>query len=282
MFRAPVAGTRANRKLQHRHILRFNSLARENVWRLFRRKPSLTHPPTHPRRALRLMRCAKGIGAKGFLGMYEVFPFAVGKRVWDFLLRWGKGEKGLRLPRSLGPRSEHEERGSLRPFSPSQEGVSDPFPHRKRGNPAHPRIPSTKIPLAQRITPQGYERRELLQESSGPSGPKSPPKCPRECPRKAGCAWECLRECSRDPLSPAQNVSKKWCLKKILFGHSSVTFIRAPRALPQTLSGTPRFLGDTLSDTPRGTSGPKGPKTPVGGRRVLKSQGYKQPHRGEK
>ena len=25
------------------------------------------------------------------------------------------------------PRSEHEERGSLRPFSPSQEGVSDPF-----------------------------------------------------------------------------------------------------------------------------------------------------------
>ena len=30
-----------------------------------------------------------------------------------------------------------------------------------------------------------------------------------------------------------------------------------------------RIFGDTLSDTPRGTSGPKGPKTPVGGRRVL-------------
>ena len=74
--------------------------------------------------------------------MYRVFP-----------LRWEKGyetpscggEKGSETP--LFPRSEHEERGSLRPFSPSQEGVSDPFSHRKRGNLVHPQIPLAKIPL---------------------------------------------------------------------------------------------------------------------------------------
>ena len=76
------------------------------------------------------MRCAKGIFAKGVLGC---MGFS--------LLRWEKGsetpscggEKGLRLPRSLGRR--HEERGSLRPFFPSQEGVSDPCSHCKRGKP---------------------------------------------------------------------------------------------------------------------------------------------------
>ena len=40
---------------------------------------------------------------------------------------------------------------------------------------------------------------------------------------------------------------------------------------PDTFGHTPIF-GDTLLDTPRGTSGPKGPKTPVGGRRVLKAK----------
>ena len=48
----------------------------------------------------------------------------------------------------------------------------------------------------------------------------------------------------------------------------------ATLTLPQTLSGTPRYL-ETLSRTlRRGTSGPKGPKTLVGGRRVLKGQAY--------
>ena len=92
------------------------------------------------------MRCAKGIFAKGILGCTGFS-----------LLRWEKGsetpscggEKGLRLPRSLGR--------SMR-----NEGVSDPCPHRKREsqtlfshrkreNPVHPKIPLAKIPLAQRI-----------------------------------------------------------------------------------------------------------------------------------
>ena len=93
-----------------------------------------------------LMRCAEGIFAKGILGCTGFS-----------LLRWERGsetpfcdgEKGLRLPRSLG--RSMRERGSLRPFSPSQEGVSDPLSHRKRQNPVHPKIPLAKIPLAQRI-----------------------------------------------------------------------------------------------------------------------------------
>ena len=48
--------------------------------------------------------------------MYGVFPFAVGKGSETSSCG---GEKGLRLPRSLGR--------SMR-----KEGVSDPFPHRKR------------------------------------------------------------------------------------------------------------------------------------------------------
>ena len=93
-----------------------------------------------------LMRCAKGIFAKGILGCTGFS-----------LLRWEKGsetpycggEKGLRLSRSLGRSMRNE--GVSDPFSPSQQGVSDPFSHRKRGNLAHPQIPLAKIPLAQRI-----------------------------------------------------------------------------------------------------------------------------------
>ena len=44
-----------------------------------------------------------------------------------------------------------QERESLRPFSPPQEGVSDPFSHRKRGNPVHPQSPFATNPLVQRI-----------------------------------------------------------------------------------------------------------------------------------
>ena len=77
-----------------------------------------------------LMRCAKGFLAKGIWGCTG-FP----------LLRWEKGsetppcggEKGLRLPRSscsdLG-----------------NEGVSDPFPHRKRES-------QTLFPTAKEETP---------------------------------------------------------------------------------------------------------------------------------
>ena len=105
------------------------------------RKPSQRTTPSD----VVLMRCAKGIFAKGILGCTG-FPFCGGK-------------KGLRLPLAMGKRSETpsfimlrpRERGRLRPFSPSQEGVSNPFSHRKRANPVHPKIPLAKIPLGQRM-----------------------------------------------------------------------------------------------------------------------------------
>ena len=101
-----------------------------------------------------IMRCAKGIFATGILGCTGFS-----------LLQWEKGsetpscdgEKGLRLPRSLG---EHQEGGSVRPFSPSQEGVSDPFSHRKSENPVHPKMPLAEIPLAQRMT--NFEAQERV------------------------------------------------------------------------------------------------------------------------
>ena len=78
------------------------------------------------------MRCAKGISAKGVLGCTGLS-----------LLQWekkgsetpscGGEEKGLRLPRSLGR--------SMR-----NEGVSDPFPHRKRES-------QTLFPTAKGKTP---------------------------------------------------------------------------------------------------------------------------------
>ena len=87
------------------------------------------------------MRCAKGIFAKGIWG-----------RTGFSLLRW---EKRSEIPSCDGKESEtpsflilrHRERGSLRPFSPSQEGVSDPFPHRKRGETLYiPESPWRKSP----------------------------------------------------------------------------------------------------------------------------------------
>ena len=101
---------------------------------------------------LTMMRCAKGIFAKGIWGCTGFS-----------LLRWEKGfetascggEKGLRLPRSscsdLG-----------------NEGVSDPFPHRKREsqtlfptakgkNPVHPLNPLSENPLN-----SGHRRLSLL------------------------------------------------------------------------------------------------------------------------
>ena len=70
----------------------------------------------------------RGFSLRGF-GDAWGFPFCGGKKVWDSLLGWGKGCETPSFPRS-----EHEERGSLRPFAPSQEVVSDPFSHRARGN----------------------------------------------------------------------------------------------------------------------------------------------------
>ena len=82
-----------------------------------------------------VMRCAKGIFAKGIWGGMGFSP-----------LRWEKGSetpscggtRGLRLPRS-----SCSDLGS--------EGVSDPFSHRKREDPVPPKIPSVKIPSAQPI-----------------------------------------------------------------------------------------------------------------------------------
>ena len=62
------------------------------------------------------------------------------------------------------------ERGSLRPFSPPQDGVSDPFSHRKRENPVHPKIPLAKIPVTQRM-PCSWRRsltvKQLLHGAKG-------------------------------------------------------------------------------------------------------------------
>ena len=97
--------------------------------------------------------------------MYGVYPFCGRK-------------KGLRLPLAVGkgsetpsfPSSEHEERGSLRPFSLLQEGVSDPFSHRKRENPVHPQISLAKIPLAQRIIKTHLISLQELQELADIAG----------------------------------------------------------------------------------------------------------------
>ena len=78
----------------------------------------------------KIMRCAKGIFAKGILG-----------GTGFSLLRWEEGsetpscggKKGLRLPRSLGR--------SMR-----NEGVSDPFSHRKKES-------QTLLPTAKGKTP---------------------------------------------------------------------------------------------------------------------------------
>ena len=102
-------------------------------WRLWR----TNCPPVE------LMRCAKGIVAKGILG-----------GTGFSLLRWKKGsetpscggKKDLRLPRS-----SCSDLGNEGVYFPPQEGVSDPFFHRKRENPVPPKIPLATIPLAQRM-----------------------------------------------------------------------------------------------------------------------------------
>ena len=87
-------------------------------------------------------------------------------------MRWGEGSETPSFPRS-----EHEERGVLRPFSPSQEGVSDPFSHRKKENPVHPQIHCAKIPLAQRITKvqklSGQNPKQRLTKFGVPAGPRT-------------------------------------------------------------------------------------------------------------
>ena len=85
------------------------------------------------------------------------------------------------------------------------------------------------------LWPMDWELAGPLQESSGPSGPKT-------------------------PLSARESVPEKRGVPGSVWGS-------APGIL-WTFGHTPIF-GDTLSDTPMGTSGLKGPKTPVGGRRVL-------------
>ena len=78
-------------------------------------------------------------------------------------MRWGKGSE---TPSFLMLRPR--ERGSLRPFSPPQEGVSDPFSHRKRENPLLPKIPLAKIPLAQKVLWIG--RKRTLRTLEGKKG----------------------------------------------------------------------------------------------------------------
>ena len=110
-----------------------------------------------------------------------------------------------------------------------------------------------------------------LQESSGPSGPKCPWECPRECLQTSGCGRKCPGKCPWGPSKSALKVSKKCLFRhKSLFGHILGRGSKDPWSTP---SDTPRhtpLFGDTLSGTSRGTSGPKGPKTLVGGRVFLK------------
>ena len=91
-----------------------------------------------------MIGCAKGISAKGILG-----------GTGFSLLRWEKGSetpscggtRGLRLPRSLGRSMRNE--GVSDPFSHRKRESQTPFSHRKRENPVPPKIPLAKIPLAQ-------------------------------------------------------------------------------------------------------------------------------------
>ena len=75
--------------------------------------------------------------------MYEVFPFAVGKRVWDSLLRWKKGSETPSFPRW-----EHEERGSLRPLFPTARGSLRPFFPLQKGKPRTSPKPLSANPLS--------------------------------------------------------------------------------------------------------------------------------------
>ena len=71
------------------------------------------------------LACAKGIFAKGILG-----------GTGFSLLRWDKGSETPSFPKS-----EHEERGSLRPFSPPQEGSQTLFSTAKGKTPYLPKSP---------------------------------------------------------------------------------------------------------------------------------------------
>ena len=76
------------------------------------------------------MRCAKGIFAKGLWGCTRFPLLRCGK---GSETPFGDGERGLRLPRSSCSDLENE-------------GVSDPFPHRKRES-------QTLFPIAKVKTP---------------------------------------------------------------------------------------------------------------------------------
>ena len=128
-----------------------------------------------------------------------------------------------------------------------------------------------------------FEIRSPFETSPTPYRRLRPGECPRECPRKSECPRECPGECLAGPSAPGPRVSKrspesvpgvsKRCpdTPETLSGHSGARGPKGPRDTPpNTLSDT-QISGDTLSDTPRDTSGPKGPKPPVGGWGCLKS-----------
>ena len=119
-------------------------------------KPQFRYPP--------LRSC---VALRGFAlrGLGDVRGFS--------LLRWEKGsetpscggQKGSETPSFLMLRPR--ERASLRPLFPPQEGVSDPFSHRKRENLVHPPNPLAQIPLAQRIIRLGYRHRISRERQRG-------------------------------------------------------------------------------------------------------------------
>ena len=99
------------------------------------------------------MRCAKGICAKGFGGCTRFS-----------LLRWEKGsetpsrggKRGLRLPRSSC--SDLGNEGVSDPFFHRKRESSDPFLPPQKGNLVHPPNPLAQIPLAQSMNFTGWPR----------------------------------------------------------------------------------------------------------------------------
>ena len=117
--------------------------------------PKLAPSLRVPQNLLLERRCValRGFSLRGFWDVRD-FLFCGGKKRSE--TPSCDGEKGLRLPRSSCSDLGNEGVSDL--FFPSQEGVSDPFSHRKRENPVHPKIPLANIPLAQRMKKAALEK----------------------------------------------------------------------------------------------------------------------------
>ena len=132
-----------------------------------------------------MMRCAKGVSLRGF-GDVRGFPFCGGKKETPSC----GGEKGLRLPLSLGR--------SMR-----NKGVPDPFFPPQKGKPRTSPNPLSKNPLSATHHLIGFGKGGLLEKGSFQKNPFSrafrdfrdsgewPPlasnvRCGKQCPFRKG------------------------------------------------------------------------------------------------